>query len=272
MIEHGTLDLTTFTLASGGHSGPDNGACLLEWASYVAREPWSDHPECVCPVLGSFGRNLNDVLPDAKRQLLKQFVPASVQAYAEATDEQRAKWIIGTAGDGHAETRSYMALDWLIRTYLPAWLALTERIPAHVAQAIRELPPIVDMASARAAGVLVRDACGKAAAAHAAARADARAAAGAAAHAAAWAAAHAATRAAAHAAAHAAAWDDAWAATRAAARADARAAAGAAAHAAAWDAAGAAKQMLAPTVSDLQDSAIDLYSRMIRIGREPRSA
>ncbi|HEV2343689.1 MAG TPA: hypothetical protein VGS97_06335, partial [Actinocrinis sp.] len=181
-----TLDLTALTLAKGGHSGPDDGMCLLEAGSYIAGELWTDHPECVCPVLGTFGRNLNDVLPDDKRQELKQFLPASREELAAATDEQRAKWILGTAGDGHAETRSYMALDWLIRTYLPAWLQVTERIPAGVAQAIRDLPPIVDMVTAEAAGVLVRDARESARAAGAAAGDAAWAAAGAAAGDAAW--------------------------------------------------------------------------------------
>ena len=186
------LDLSTLTLKKGGHSGPGDGMCLLEAAAYMAGEDWSDHPECVCTVLGSFGRNLNDVLPDDKRQLLKPLLPE----------------LLSTAADGHAEARSYMALDWLVRTYLPAWLVVTERIPAEVAQAIRDLAPIVDMESAAAAGALVRDARAKAAAA--------------------W----------------AAAGDAAWAAAR-----------------------DAATQKLAPTVAELQDSAIDLYTRMVRVGK-----
>jgi hypothetical protein len=220
------LDLDNLVLDDGGHAENNNGEmCLLEAAAYMAGEPWSDHPQCVCPTLGAFGRSLNDRLPDDKRQLLKPLLPE----------------LLGTADDGHREARGYMALDWLIRTYLPAWLSLTERIDPSVAQRIRELPPIVDLASARAAGEVVRDARQKAAAAWAAAWA----AAGDAARAAAWAAAGDAAR--------AAAWDAA------------RAAAGDAARAAAGD---AATQKLAPTVAELQDSAIELFGRMVRAGRE----
>jgi hypothetical protein len=235
------LDLENLVLASGSHNPTDGEMCLEEAAAYMAGEPWSDHPQCACPVLAAFGRDLNDRLPDDKRQLLKPFIAAQ----------------IGTRGDGYAETRSYMALDWLIRTYLPAWLSLSERIdPAHAA-ALRALPPIVDMASAQAAGVLVREARSQASAAWDAA--------GAAAGAAAWDAAGAAARDAARAAAGAAAWDAAGAAAWDAAGAAAWDAAGAAAGAAAWD---AATTYLAPTVSELQDSAIELFARMCRIGHD----
>lgn len=54
-----TVDLDTIELKAGQHSSIDDGACLLEVVSYVAGEPWSDHPECVCPVLGAFGREWN---------------------------------------------------------------------------------------------------------------------------------------------------------------------------------------------------------------------
>ncbi|MGH6654609.1 MAG: hypothetical protein ACRDVE_05315, partial [Actinocrinis sp.] len=67
----------------------------------------------------------------------------------------------------------------------------------------------------------------------------------------------------------AAAWDAAGAAARDAAGDAARDAAGASARDAAWAAArDAAQQKLAPTVSELQDSAIDLFTRMVRIGRD----
>ncbi|MGH6654434.1 MAG: hypothetical protein ACRDVE_04425, partial [Actinocrinis sp.] len=144
------LDLDALVLDSGGHDQNTEGQmCLLEAAAYVAGEEWTDQPQCVCPTLATFGSSLNDVLPDDKRQLLKPLIPE----------------LLGTRDDGHREARGYMALDWLIRTYLPTWLSVTERIDAAVAQGIRDLPPIVDMESARAAGELVRAARDKAAAA-----------------------------------------------------------------------------------------------------------
>ena len=224
--------LDSLTLASGAHNPADAGQemCVMEAAAWVAGEPHTDHPECVSPVLGAFLRRLNDTWGDEQRQTLKPF----------------AARVIGTAGDGQDDARSYLALDWLIRTYAPAWLDLAG-LTAE-AQELRVLRRIVDLIAAKDAGPVVRNARTKAAAAGDAAW-DA---AGDAARAAAWAAAGTAARA----AAGAAAWDAAWAAAGAAAGADAWAAAGDAARAAA----GAA---LAPTVATLQASALQLIAAMI---------
>ncbi|HUE25944.1 MAG TPA: hypothetical protein VMP89_04150 [Solirubrobacteraceae bacterium] len=42
---------TDYTLAYGTHATPDDGRCAMEWVSYLAGEPHSDHPACVSPVL-----------------------------------------------------------------------------------------------------------------------------------------------------------------------------------------------------------------------------
>jgi hypothetical protein len=280
-----TIDLDHLTLDKNAHNDRDEGVCLLEAVAWFAGEPHSDHPECVCPVLGAFGRGLNDALPDDRRQELVPLVPL----------------LVGTHGDGYAERRAWMAADWQIRVYTPAFLDL-----AGIDTGLRDLPEIVDADTCRqamgaltdakqraaAAGDAAWDAAGDAAgdaawdAAWDAARAAAWAAAGdaarAAARAAAWDAAWAAARAAAWAAAGDAAWDAAWDAARAAAWAAAWDAAWAAAWdaawAAAWDAAGdaawaaaraaawdAAWDKLQPTADVLQTSAIDLYRRMIGV-------
>ena len=100
--------LGSITLGKGSHSSWEDGACLLEAASYIAGEPFSDHPTCVSPVLTAYGISLNDAWSDEQRQKLTPFIPR----------------MIGTADDGQDEARSYLALDWLIRTYTPAWLDL----------------------------------------------------------------------------------------------------------------------------------------------------
>jgi hypothetical protein len=247
------LNLDTLHLDKGSHPDREAGMCLLEAAAFMAGEHHSDSPSCVSSVLGSFGRSLNDRLDDTKRQQLKPILPS----------------LLNTAGDGLDEQRGYLALDWLIRTYTPAWLDLAG-LTAEATE-LRELRRIVDLATAQAAGPVVRAGQTKAAAAWAAAWAAAGDAAGDAAWDAAWAAAgdaardaagdaaRAAARDAARAAARAAARDAAWAAARDAAWAAAWAAAGAAAGDAAW---AAARDALKPTVTQLQDSAIDLYRRM----------
>jgi hypothetical protein len=210
-----------FKLAKGAHLSREQGACLLEAVAWHEGLPHSDRPECVSEVLGGFGRSLNDVLGDEKRQLLRPFVTL----------------LPGTAGDGRDEARGYLALDWLVRVYAPSFLRLVPDLVAD-ADLLAGSPQIQTLADATAVGSLVRAAAKKSAAAGDAAG-DAWAAA--------WAAAGAAAGDAAWAAAGAAAGDaagDAWAAARAAAGAAARA-------------------KLAPTVDALQDSAIELYLRMV---------
>ena len=215
-----TINFDTLTLARGSHDECDDGSCLMEARMLLLGKPKTDDRQPgVSRVLHDMGINLNDSFPDDRRQELKRFLPHGGVDPLANTD------------DGRDEQRSYMALDWLIRTYTPAFLDLRPEL-ADVAAELRSLRRIVDMAAAEAAGPVVRTAQQKSAAAGDAA----------------WAAAGAAARAAAGAAAGAAARDAAWAAAWAAARDAARAAAGA---------------VLQPTVASLQASAIELYAAMI---------
>ena len=236
-------------LENGSHQGPNEGVCLMEAVAWLAREPHSDDPACVCPVLGAFGRDLNDRLDVERRGRLKPLIPA----------------LVGTARDGHAGARGFMAMDWIVRTYTPAWLRLA-RLDTE-ADDLQSLPEIADAATLRGAQEVL-DAAGKSASATREAAWDAAwEAAWAAAWEAAWAAAWDAARAAARAAAGDAAWAAAWAAAWDAARAAAWDAAGDAAGASAGASAGAP---LEPTKRALQDSAVLLFRRMVERGAEER--
>jgi hypothetical protein len=58
----------TIKLSKGKHASPDDGACVMELASMLAGEPFSDHPASACPVIGSFVRAYNDSIDDGRRQ------------------------------------------------------------------------------------------------------------------------------------------------------------------------------------------------------------
>lgn len=73
-------------LAAGRHQVPGGEACVMELASLLAREPWSDHPACVHPVLASVARAVNDRLSEHGRRRL---VPLAAE-------------MIGTRGDDPA--------------------------------------------------------------------------------------------------------------------------------------------------------------------------
>lgn len=106
--------LDTVRLGVGIHKAPSPGTacpdgCLLEIVAWLAGEPWSDHPKCASPVVAAFLRSWNDTLPDDRRQDLKRYIGR----------------LVGSAGTPVQEdTRAWMALDWLVRTYTPVWLRL----------------------------------------------------------------------------------------------------------------------------------------------------
>jgi hypothetical protein len=234
------VDINAVVLARGKHDCGDPQGCLFEFYNEILSYRKTDsRPADVSAILHTFGMRLNDLLPDQRRQTLKEFLP----------QPERPSPLAGTFDDGLDEARGYLALDWLIRTYTPAWLDLAGL--SAEAQQLRDLRRIVDLVAAQAAGPVVRNASSRAAAA--------------------WAAAGDAAGDAAWAAAWAAAGDAAWAAAGAAgdaARAAAGDAAGAAARAAARAAAGdAAGDALQPTVDTLQESAIQLYRDMIHPGQ-----
>ncbi len=285
-MQFGEYDFRTFTFGKGSHPTRENGMCVMEAVAYVSGEKHSDSPKCACPVISTFMRTWNDSIidDDRRRELLTPFVFRLPGTKADPTTEYKRPW---------------MAFDWLVREFLPAFLELSDVTASHAA-GLRSLDQInefnFDLSAPliTAAGAAARAAAWAAAgdAARAAAGAAARAAARDAARAAAWAAAGDAARAAAGAAARAAARAAAGAAARAAAGAAAGDAAGAAAGAAAGDAAGAAaraaaraaagaavraaagaaaRDALTPTVFALQESASRLVDRMISL-TEPKES
>lgn len=62
-------------LSRGRHRRPRSGACVMEYASYLAGEKWSDHPACTHPLLAELARQVNDFSSDAARQGLAELVP-----------------------------------------------------------------------------------------------------------------------------------------------------------------------------------------------------
>ena len=46
-----TVSHQTIKLSKGKHSSPRDGACVMELASMLAGEKFTDHPESVCPVI-----------------------------------------------------------------------------------------------------------------------------------------------------------------------------------------------------------------------------
>lgn len=107
-------------LKKGSYPSCADGNCAMEAVVDYRRHvlgvtdaTWTDADPTVCPVIGIFMRNWNDALPDedTRTRLLGAFIPR----------------IIGTKSTPEVEkARSMLALDWMVREFLPTWLE-TER-------------------------------------------------------------------------------------------------------------------------------------------------
>lgn len=87
----------TVTLSKGKHATPEDGACVMELASMLAGEPFTDHPASACPVIASFLRAYNDSIDDDRRQDLYAYAATVVGSRASigvqrARVERLAEW------------------------------------------------------------------------------------------------------------------------------------------------------------------------------------
>lgn len=71
----------TVRLQRGGHASPVNGMCVMELASVLAGERFSDHPRAVSPVIGHLLRTYNDAVGDDRRQALIPYAAAVVGTF-----------------------------------------------------------------------------------------------------------------------------------------------------------------------------------------------
>ena len=181
----GLADLDDLTLFAGKHE-PDGEMCAMEAVAWIANEPWSDHPRCASPVIASFMRSWNDGC--STNEIRTRWLKPLLVAVAESGGANRALEL----------TRSYLALDWLLREYMPVWMDLVPQLMEH-GERLRGSAPALSPETIQMILPVVRNGCDVArVAAWAAARAAAGDAAWDVAGAAAW----------------ATAWDAAWNAAR----------------------------------------------------------
>lgn len=95
-------------LTAGRHRGPRQGACFMEFASYLAGERWSDHPECTHPLLAALARDVNDLTGDRDRGALLPLVHRVV-GLREA-DSRRIALLAAAAGMAVASYERQRAL------------------------------------------------------------------------------------------------------------------------------------------------------------------
>jgi hypothetical protein len=79
----------TVRLARGKHRHPADGVCVMELASMLAHEPFTDHPISVCPVIGAVLRAYNDNVGDERRQELYRFASLAVGTRGSRAVQER---------------------------------------------------------------------------------------------------------------------------------------------------------------------------------------
>jgi hypothetical protein len=85
----------TVRLTAGRHTNADKGVCVMELASMLAGERFTDRPRSVSPALASVLRGYNDGLDDERRQTLKRYASASIGTATGRTSEKRRRRLIG---------------------------------------------------------------------------------------------------------------------------------------------------------------------------------
>ena len=96
-----TMSHQTVRLGKGRHESPDPGeVCVMELASMLAGERFTDHPAAVSPVLAAFLRGYNDTVEDARRQTLIPWAAACVGTGPsdEAAEDERRRLIAAHPG------------------------------------------------------------------------------------------------------------------------------------------------------------------------------
>jgi hypothetical protein len=88
----------------------------MEVASMLAAEPFSDEPQCVCPVIAEFLRTYNDQVDHARRQDLFAYASLVVNTRGSHADERRRAnqcldwWL----SESDARRRSLRRFLWML--------------------------------------------------------------------------------------------------------------------------------------------------------------
>lgn len=110
------LPANEIKLSRGSHQSPRQGLCVMELASLLAGERFSDHPASVCPVIGSLMRSYNDAVSDERRQDLYPYAARilGTRSTVDVTERRRAR-IVEWAREG----RPRRLPRWHARRALP---------------------------------------------------------------------------------------------------------------------------------------------------------
>jgi hypothetical protein len=141
----------TIRLSAGRHRSPHAGACVMELASMLADEPFSDRSGTVSPVIGALLRTYNDGVGDARRQDLIPVAPLIVgSAGPRALEAERATRCLRFARElGGALPRGRAALGMATPEAAGTWAALAALRDVDDARHTRVLAFVRELAELR---------------------------------------------------------------------------------------------------------------------------
>src|SRR3954467_13902014 len=133
----------TVRLRRGKHASPEKGVCVMELASMLAGEPFSDRPQAVCPVIGAYLRSYNDVVDDERRQDLYRYASEAIgTAGAAAPRRRRAERCLAEIARLHDQrSRVRRWLSGRPELSLPGSSIELERVGMHLARALQRSGP-----------------------------------------------------------------------------------------------------------------------------------
>ncbi len=138
----------TIKLAKGKHQSAEQGACVMELASMLAGEPFTDHPRSVSAPIASFLRRYNDLLDDRRRQDLYPYAARVVGTVcAPGVELARVRRLMTWADEMWASRR------WPLRCRLSAFRrskARSNHPELAGSYAVRALPRMSDATHAAA--------------------------------------------------------------------------------------------------------------------------
>jgi hypothetical protein len=116
----------TVRLARGRHASRHAGVCVMELASMLAHEPFSDRPGSVSPTIGAFLRTYNDGVDDDRRQRLYSVAAAIVGTASNRRVERERISRCLTFAVAHGSRRPSPRSSLALATPEPAgaWAAL----------------------------------------------------------------------------------------------------------------------------------------------------
>src|SRR3954469_98331 len=139
----------TVRLRRGKHASPEKGVCVMELASMLAGEPFSDRPQAVCPVIGAYLRSYNDVVDDERRQDLYRYASEAIgSAGSAALRRRRAERCLAEIACLHDQRSRVrrgisgrLGLTGRPDLSLPGSSIELERVGMHLARALQRSGP-----------------------------------------------------------------------------------------------------------------------------------